>query len=432
MASVRVTMQRLEGCGSEAKLSSLLGQRLYALWGANHHRVARPHLKRGEMVVLLARGQGVTGMLAPGFLLPLLWRAGQPDDPRLPQGLIDVAHDVQRHVNPAERWGLALGEGIKADLSGLDFATSWDSAWTTLAASLIVVSQGGQPDGTVFATAAYHKERDEVLAVEGIEAKLEALSRLDGAGDKLCVFVAAANMEGARQVVEQRGWSEQIELRAYPVRSSMDDKKWSMYHALEPHLDRLAVPPDDATRLVDWVNQASLSMTRRESYYMAIVKELADRLRKACEEELGAVSTLMVAAGDRNCNQAALLSLALRPERVLLLCLDSKSRASANQFVDDFSKREGWSKERIMIEMLSSPPSQADVDVLYKKLDQRAVVDVTAGTRPTLWAMMEMSRRAGARTTYIEHKSPGSARYGGERLFVFNEMFYGNHFVEEA
>lgn len=427
-----VTMEQLESCGGEGALRVHVGKTLARLWSARGG-APLPVSERGLMWVLVERGSSVECVLARGLIWPLRWVEGQEHDARLPAKLCALADAVRVKVGVSARWGLTWGPGIDADLRGLDEAMSWGSAWTTLAAGLIVASQGGRPDVQVVATAAYDVARDEAVGVKGIEAKLGALAAV--ARHQVApfvVFVAASNVEQAREVVERRGWDKVMQVEAYPVRSSVADDRWSWRTVLQPHLDRLAVPPDDPSKLVRWINDASLSFTKREAYYMEIVDELAARLRAECGARIGDVSALLVAVGDRNFNQAALLTLALRPARVIIVHND-KSEGQASAMRAWLRDVHGWSPERSESAPLSEPPTLAEVELLCGALDEDAVVDITAGTRLMLWAMTEAGRRGGARRTYISHKNPGRVRYGEERLLIHDEIFKATtHQGEEA
>lgn len=427
-----VTMEVLERCGSEGKLRVHVGVTLARLWSARGG-APLPVNERGLMWVLVERTSTVACVLAQGLIWPLRWVKGQGNDDRLPAKLLALADEVRVRVGASMEWGLTWGAGIKADLRGLDEAMSWESAWTTLAAGLVVTSQGGHPDVRVVATAAYDAARDEAAGVKGIGAKLGALAavaRLDDA--PFVVFVAASNIEQARGVVHTRGWDKVMQVEAYPVRSSVQDGQWSWRAVLQPHLDMLAVPPDDPTKMVEWINGASLSRAKRDAYYMEIVDELAERMRVGCSARVGEVSTLLVAVSDGHYNQAALLTLALRPARVLIT-YSGRSRRQADRIIEWLVKERRWSREQIALQEVSDPPRLEEVERLCEALDRDALVDITGGTRATLWAMTEASERSGVRRTYIGHRDPGNVKYGEERLLIHDEIFkVTTHQGEEA
>jgi hypothetical protein len=288
----------------------------------------------------------------------------------------------------------------------------------------MVAASGGQPDLRVFSTAAYDVEHAEASGVSGIAAKLDAIARLDRGAQQGCVvFVAAANAEEARGVVASRGWGW-LKVEVYPVRSSMDDRGWSVRTLLQSHLDLLATPPEDAERLVQWVNEATLSFTRRERYYPELVDLLAARLREGDGARFERGQTLMVAVGDRSFNQAALLALTLRPSRLIVTYQGPKSEEQAGRLLGWLEGRADWQDVWTCIVEITEPPTGGVVAALVEALgaEQRAVVDVTGGTRAMLWAMMEAGRRVGAQITYISHRTPGRATYGEERLLVYDEV----------
>jgi hypothetical protein len=401
-----------------------------ASWMVAGGRPLLPEATRGVMLPLLAVTEPTLLALglASGFMLPLVWRQDASHDMRLPTRLLGCADEVLQVVGTALRrelrWGLALGPGLDADLSGLDAEMTWGSAWTTLAAGLFVAASGGQPDLRVFSTAAYDAEYVEARGVRGIAEKLDAIARIERGSQQGCaVFVAAANAEEAREVVAERGWAW-LKVEVYPVRSSMDDQGWSVRTLLQSHLDLLATPPEDGARLVQWVNEATLSFARRERYYLDVVETLSARLGEVSGGRFARGETLMVAAGDRGFNQAALLALTLRPSRLIVTYQGPKSEEQAGRLLGWLEGRADWQDVWTCIVEITEPPTGGVVAALVEALgaEQRAVVDVTGGTRAMLWAMMEAGRRVGAQITYISHRTPGRATYGEERLLVYDEV----------
>ncbi len=428
----KVTRATLVKYGAAGALDVLLGEGL-AQWMVAGGRPRLPGEARGLMLPLLVVTEpALSQVLAPGFMLPLRWRQGEAHDVRLPAGLHELADEVLGAVGGALKqelgWGLWLGDGLDAALSGLDGEMRWRSAWTTLAAGLMVAAFGGRPDLRVFSTADYDVARAEARGVEGIKEKLEAIARVERRGDELfLVFVAASNAEEARGVVEAQRWGW-LRVEVYPVRSMQGDG-WGLRDVLKPQLDRLMVPPTDADEFLAWVNSATLSQGRRGELYQQphIVSRLATLLWERDAKRLGEVGVLLVSAGRDHFNQAALLSLTLKPRQVVIAW-----QGESEQIAKDFEEWMGqdW-RGRIFrgdvpeIKTIEDVPRWRErVEVLRAVVEGgsgQVIVDVTGGSRAMVWAL-EAAGGDDARRVYIVHPTPGNPRYGDESLIVYDEI----------
>jgi hypothetical protein len=432
----KVTRARLVKYGEMGCLDDLLGEGL-AQWMVAGRRPRLPEEARGLMLALLVVTEpaALGHVLAPGLMLPLMWRPGGSHDVRLPAGLRVLADEVLGAVSGALKqelgWGLWLWAGLDADLSGLDAEMTWRSAWTTLAAGLMVAASGGRPDLRVFSTADYDVASGEARYVRGIEEKLEAIARVERReGEEFLVFVAAANAEDARGLVTKRGWGW-LKVEEYPVRAMQGDG-WGLRDVLKPQLDRLMVPPADADEFLVWVNSATLSQGRRGALYQQphIVSRLATLLWEHDAKRLKEVGVLLVSAGLNHFNQAALLSLTLKPERVIIAWQGDSERI-AIEFEEwlcgiDVAWR-GRIDRREVPEIRGAkdiPRWRELVGELRAQVEGAAgqvVVDVTGGTRAMTWAL-EQAGGEQARLVYIAHRVAGDARYGDESLIIYDEI----------
>lgn len=108
--------------------------------------------------------------LRPAFALPLRWRAGEPDDGRLPAAVRDLAGRVRTTAGVTD-WGLGFADGVAgpaAALSGLDVQA--DSGWVPLYGGLRLALDDLQPRPDVWATGAWDDERG-VVAVDEVTRK---------------------------------------------------------------------------------------------------------------------------------------------------------------------------------------------------------------------------------------------------------------------
>ena len=264
----QLTSQRLARRADAAALDRLLGPTLSALMRADGRPQAWP-CQTGLALVLVAWHQPPSDLFAPGFILPVRWQSassGQTHDARLPHGLRALADEVLAALLPAERrrdYRLALGLDLRCDLSALDAQSRWRSAWTSLAASLLLTTRGGQPDPHVLASADY----DPALGVRGVgalEHKLGALARCQA--PRLTLFVAPSDLDAARQAAARHpGLTPRLTLRAYALRD-------------EPQGALAVLPIGDPERLLHWLNQGFASTQTRDASYLDVVALLAARL----------------------------------------------------------------------------------------------------------------------------------------------------------
>jgi hypothetical protein len=153
----------------------------------------RPRLsgQPGACWVLFRSESPGHGLLRDAFLLPLQWAAGRPHSRRLPPALSALADDVLRVVRPAgpADYGLQLGpplERERVNLGRLELRA--ESGWAPLAAGLILLTEGGEPDPQVWATGCWDARAGGITAVDGLAEKL-ALAREHGVRE---FFVPAA------------------------------------------------------------------------------------------------------------------------------------------------------------------------------------------------------------------------------------------------
>jgi uncharacterized protein YjiS (DUF1127 family) len=422
-----LTKEKMRRYSERGALRALLGG--LAEWMLKDGRPTLPKNTDGLMLPLLVvTDEELKDLgLAPGFMLPLRWEKRGGHDRRLPTSLHQVADRVLRVVGASLgrelEHRLELPKWIAVDLSEL--SVTWESAWTTLAAGLFVAASGGENDLRVFGTATYNEDTRGVGAVEGIKEKLAAIERIDwGSGPKeVVVFVAEKDKADA-----ERHAAEWMKIESYPVcheRGSI----WDIRDTLEPHLDRLQVAPKDADKFIEWVNSATLSQPERAKRYQRpdVVARLAELLRQRGADKLGAVEVLLVSAGANHFNQAALLSLALKPTRIIIAC-QGDSRGCADDFKNWLRNQdEAWS-ERVEIcevpkinrvdDMKAWREKVRGIRALVQRSQGQVVVDVTGGLRSMMWAL-QWAGGEGARLINIVGSHE---RFGDEFLLIYDEL----------
>lgn len=420
------------------KLSRSIGKHL-APWWSPHATPCWPGDDQMCMLVLLALADSapdaLRSKLARGFFLPLKWERRTTPDTRLPPSLLELAARVRAELGIDDDWQLMLWTMTTDPLVELDPLLSWDSAWTTLAAGLLVATQGGRMRRGILASAAFDSARKEVRGVKGLASKIEAIRRLRAGtpdlaspqGDpaaEVTLFVAASDVEEARDLTRDDTW---LHIATYQVPAS-NTHKLSLPKLLEPHLDLLAVPPQEGGhKLLEWLNRATLSSRAISSYYEDVLPWLAQGVQERLPDSLRGrqVHTLLIAAGDQNTQQAQLLTLALRPERVVMTSV-GKSGDRATAFHTWLTQT---SPSTLYTHVpLPARPSREHVDALCAQLlaqgdtgEEVIVVDVTAGTRAMLWMMQAAAQRVGAQLTYIEHeRQEERIVYGRETLLSYD------------
>ncbi len=149
----------------------------------------------GSCWVLFATDAQEPTLLRPAFALPLQWVKGQTHSQHLPPALSRLASDVNRSFTEStgDAWGLRLGQELRdTDLSTLPL--DCHSGWASLAAGLLVATEGGRPDPQVWASGSW-RDTVGIRRVDALETKL-ALAMEYGAR---VVFVPSDQLQEAKQ-----------------------------------------------------------------------------------------------------------------------------------------------------------------------------------------------------------------------------------------
>ena len=136
----------------------------------------KPTLPQGNgacwiLLVFQQNGKHTTNsILNPAPVFPLRWDKDKIHDTRLPKGLIILAEMIRSQLNPTEQWGLQHEVNNPPDLSKIDKAMTWGSAWASLYTGLKLAIEGHSPDPKVFASGGWNK--DGIANVDGLDDKI--------------------------------------------------------------------------------------------------------------------------------------------------------------------------------------------------------------------------------------------------------------------
>ncbi len=354
--------------------------------------------------------------LRPAFVLPLIWKPGTSDSPRLPLAMRRLAEDVRRALGRGNEYGLHLNE--HAGLASVDLSeVSWTcgSGWAPLAASLLLLEMGGRPRRDVVSSGAW---RDDLgmVSVDG-EGEKAALAREFG-----CELLFLPTSE-AEKVQTAGNLPQGLEIRPFPF-GERDPGK-----ALRDLLIELEVPPriEWGDEFFDRCKRYANSLPRedserREEYIRAnITRRQADIIRKAglpAElKDLGRLAILMSRAS------AALLPiLVFRPRQVLLIHT-SRDKAEAGLVKKHLA---AWCIEGCGepicadVDMLNSEAIQAKIREFFCSHGENCAVDVTGLTKSATAAAAMAGAACGAAVLCFHSDDPlrSGHQTGTERPFV--------------
>jgi hypothetical protein len=253
-------------------------------------------------------------LLRDAFVLPLLWREGDGDDPCLPGPLRDLAGQVRQQLGEGfAGWGLTLPkpcdeEGI--DLSPLDDgAFGASSAWASLAGGLLLAREGLTPDTTVWASAAWD-EAYGIGRVEGLQAKLDHAAER---GAKH-VFVPAQNQpEGGAWAAAHSGQPEVSLLVPAPSAGKLSPSR-----LLGPYLSELGLEPGPE-QPDELKKRYYLLVTRekaRDFHWRVLMKSAAEACARSLPEDCKPTHAVTVVSLEPS---AVALAPASLPAQVCLL-----------------------------------------------------------------------------------------------------------------
>ena len=393
-----------------------------SVWGEVSLFMLRPELCGTPPVVPLEKGAtgaflvwdqtqlgtALKGVFQPAFYLPLCWKDGVPDSPRLPASLTAIAQSIRTTLAKESKGDTARQAAINSfglhpadrlvdvDLSVIPLAV--ESAWAPLAAGLIVALYGGKPSDGVFATGAWN---DGISEVQGIKAKIEAAIALAGVG--VHVFVPVANFEEAKSCAGKRA-----SVRDLPSGQA------SASESLLPYLLALAAPPSKATALLpercNYANQDFVIADRRarSSYYQReLLADLADELAEKSGSSFG-VRRLALGLS-LNWDVDALLIRALKPSEVLLL--GSRESIGLVMALQENLKDHPYINVGPPLELTDSNAAFCcdEIAAWLEKDSLATAVDITAATKDMSSVLLIAARRSNARVLYLRHKTRGPA-----------------------
>ncbi len=398
-------------CQDPGSASAFLGTALapYLLTEAARREagVAPPLLsdRSGSCTALLVWRTASPKVLRPSFILPLTWHRDRKDSARLPRGLGPVADGVRRALDLPD-WGLDLAPELDGvDLSGL--AVDADSTWASLAAGLIVASEGGVPRSNVFATGSWTGRGIE--AIDQLEAKIGAVRDWSEAHEREAkIFVPAANAIAA---LELKGGS--VEVAYYPPADSEPKS------SLKQHLADLEVPPSRETEHLDrriaFFNRDRRPWKVHLDYYIDhLAKDIAVGLREDVSAD-PPVARLALAVGLR-ADLATLLIETLRPREALLLVTKD-----SHKYVERIKEATG--RADLPVVLFDMQHYDAVVCELRDWLSAARssgtdAVDITGGTGAMTACLLAAAWQTGSRVLYLTHNWEQGRNQAGEEMLV--------------
>lgn len=324
--------------------------------------------------------------LRRSFALPFIWKQGISSPDTLPNRLQQMSGDIVKLFAPGQDWYLAWNFGDSQDACTFDFDLDYDSGWATLAASLLLTIEGGTPDHTIWASAAWDKNRG-LQEVAGVAEKLESVYELGGRK----LFVVYANKENAtdesKRLAKQRQ-GQAVEIATFSFEPNPG-------RALQPYLVHFYYPPDNQQPLDIRCNYYNYLNTRQEGksltfdYYS---KSLADALAIQCREQGicnladGDLQKLENLVSFVSQNPTALLILSLiRPKRVLLFFTE-ETKKDLPKF-QTIASAKNIALEPVQLNLEDREPDEDRVihvavrDFVARYGAQSTAIDVTPGTK---------------------------------------------------
>lgn len=347
-------------------------------------------------------------LLAKCLVFPLQWSFGTSHSQGLPRPLVCLAERVRDELEITTPWGLQPAFPLRdINLSQwTDFKP--DSGWASLAASLILASQGIRPRPEVWASAAY--QRGEcIVRVAGIEEKIAAARRF-GAQH---VFLPIENRPDAA------GWTTRttgmLALHYLPFGASRPRD------CLRPYLDLLGQPPtaDDSfeTRSNFYVLLSNPAQARQ--YYLdVILDEAVTRLTPEFERQANGRYDTLITVVSHSDELARLAARIVGPSKCLLLH-DVGRDQSAGEIRRDLAHH--GIDARIAAfndEPIQSLRIQFERAILENAPGDRVVVDLTPGKKKMSVALAEIALSRGFDCLYVDHREQYAGRARPDSLTV--------------
>lgn len=403
-----------------------------------HYRISLV-TRRGQCAVLFDFKGLRPDVLLPGFALPVLWETdtGSGHDARLPATLRQEADAVLSALAlddaTGEAWRLTLAPelGPHLDLSAL--ALSCRSAWTSLAAALIVARRGGESAPHVLGTGSFERSRG-VEAVEGIHNKLDTVQTLMERGvfalqdsQKPVVFMPTT------QLAEVNGssYEDVLELHAYPADQKLPEK------ILAAHLAALDAPPDATAALPErlaWANRTYIAAdsSRRGAFYRrALRDDIAQKLKDQEDRPRFDVPPILVAAPSlKNTDLLYLAAQVFEPSKILCVWRPSGDDDKKRSQLNELAVLQNTPHTIEKIPENDPEAMQRWVATLIEKHDDGRtpwVLDITGGDKLMSALMLAVGARLGrAHPVYIEKDSIEAVNqplFGSERYVSLSSLF---------
>jgi hypothetical protein len=373
--------------------------------------------RRGSAVALLVWNPETVALpdgspFAPAFGLPLEWREGRADSPRLPASLREVASRVLETIG-ADGWGLWPASEL-GDESLVQLTVDARSCSVPLMGALYIAKLGGQPAPRVFATGEWSSKG--VVRVGGIAEKVEAVASLAAEGQAPLLFVPAENRKEAEAVAGDR-----VRIEAFPP---TEPKSVHWEAAMRSYLGKLDAPPpklpDNYEQRVEYVNRPHVAASegRQRLYLELVADDIADRLRPVGSWSRG------VFVVSQSPDLVGLMLRVFRPKDGLLLA--SKETEKHIEKV-----RRDQPGIRFDMASLDLPPERLATTVaewLKQEPDpEKRMADVTAGPRLASFAILAAVLRVGGSAWCLQSRwiedVRGAVKAGEESLLRVDPMF---------
>lgn len=324
------------------------------------------------------------GLLRPAYALPLCWAPKREHDPRLPQGLRELADKVHRELQDlgevSEPWGLLPGSDeilCGVDLSKLD--GQWDSGWAPLAVGLLLAAWEGKADAKVWASGSWEPSSG-IQPVDDLEPKAE-LALSHGAG---WFFVPESKAEALREWAQ----SQCLRLKIGTLRQNTRDLR----EALGEYLERLEMPIGPGAHLKDkraeHFRRIQDDKTAKRFYrkYILLSPDVVENLRQGLPSKLLSGDKKLITVVSKGFDLVRLAVEVIQPTACLLL----HDEELANQAFDaqDWILRERPDC-RVTTSLLEQSTGQRLLNAFRSKIKEFApearpdelVFDLTAGKK---------------------------------------------------
>ena len=328
--------------------------------------------------------------LKPAFALPLMWKAGSKHAEGLPDSLKRLAEEIRMAVSPDQVWGLQDNLGEPCDLRELwhfqkQDGCSFDSVWAPLTAALLLAKEGGMPDPTVWATAAWDANQG-IGSINGLDGKIVAVYDLGGK----TLFVPTSNEQEAKTLNQRIAQGRQCQ----PLKiEALECGTTNIKQVLRPYLSALDYPPDQSQpldlRCNYYQRQVERGVKEANQYYQKhLQEELAEECRKRGIQDLEAtaLSNLdsLISFVSLNPEGALFVISALRPRHILLFYTKESERHVAQ--VEDKIKKYHGVAEKILFADENSVAEDRRVaekirDFVSRHGAARTAIDVTPGQK---------------------------------------------------